>query len=311
MTRPYRLYLFLSQYLRPWAPFLKWGTSGLCLYLLFLGPDSITFTQIESLFQHTQQQLIPLIGLVILHQLCHLITHYLTYRTVISSLTFSQSISPFIMGHLFLLIGMAGLLEVGKVAYFNAPKQVVFSGYIIQVSLRFIGLVIVLLLSYLTPLSIGLSLVLFMTSISLYLRFQRPYFYQPKPTLMSLLSPTMLLLLSMTCYAILAAQYWLLLSPFTTDISGLLLATFLIQVSCLIPISWMGIGVREQSGAYLLGQLGVPFVAAAGIPSLIFWINTLSLLTLALGSTLKKLVPSITTFLKQKQGPLMTNKRAF
>lgn len=85
------------------------------------------------------------------------------------------------------------------------------------------------------------------------------------------------LLLSFTSFFLIIAQFYFVISAFDNiSFYSAFLATPLVTLSSLIPITFMGLGVREGFAVYLFSLLGITFAAAFSTAFLCFMINNVS-----------------------------------
>ncbi|HDT12640.1 MAG TPA: flippase-like domain-containing protein [Candidatus Marinimicrobia bacterium] len=81
------------------------------------------------------------------------------------------------------------------------------------------------------------------------------------------------IIMTLAVYAVFITQYWVLLRLFGTDWITVAAVCVFVMGAAALPVSVSGLGIRENTSAYLLSGFGIAPAVGVGVPLMIFCIN--------------------------------------
>ncbi|HBY18630.1 MAG: hypothetical protein XE04_1387 [Marinimicrobia bacterium 46_43] len=81
--------------------------------------------------------------------------------------------------------------------------------------------------------------------------------------------------LTLGIYIVFIFQYWILLRLFSIDWFTVAAVCIIAMGAAALPISVSGLGIRENTTAWLLSDFGVPLAVGVGVPLMVFVLNVL------------------------------------
>jgi hypothetical protein len=259
--------------------FLKVCISAILIWM------AIRRVEPENLWGYAKSLPIHLLVLTVLGTIVNLFLQFVRFRFIIvecrHDISTLELVKVFFMGFAFRLTVPGGHGEAAKMLFIPGKTRNRVTAYMIEKVT--ISAVILFLfgpaVAYLFPQHTGFllfSLIPITGAVILYVLKEKKWIKKWElhgTRYKRIAAKTALLTLGI--YMVFIFQYWILLRLFSIDWFTVSAVCIIAMGAAALPISVSGLGIRENTTAWLLSDFGVPLAVGVGVPLMVFVLNVL------------------------------------